>query len=146
MSVNFRHYYLFTLSLSIIIILFGPQLFSFFLGDQWTYAGEISKYLFVLYVFTFSSNVTSYLRVSLNKQFINLLGSSLKFIIVLSLLFFANYFVFDFISMIEMLVLFMSLFNILDMWINFILLKNYSNFYLLISLSYLIATYFILQI
>jgi O-antigen/teichoic acid export membrane protein len=131
---------------SIIVILFGPQLFSFFLGDQWTYAGEISKYLFVLYVFTFTSNVTSYLRVSLNKQFINLLSSSLKFIIVLLMLFLANYFDFDFISMIKMLVLFMSLYNILDMTINFILLKSYSNFYLLISLSYLIFTYFILQI
>ncbi len=125
---------------SILIILWGEYLFAIFLGENWSIAGEIAKYLIVFYVFMFCSTITSYLRVSIGKQSINLLISILRLFIVFITLFIGFYSYNNFYSVMKIYVIGMSIYYIIDMMINFILLKKYAIQYVVISSLYLIIT------
>jgi len=121
-----------------LIILFGPTLYVFFLGTNWLIAGQLSKYLIVLYVFSFTANITSYLRVAINKQSINFSVSLLKLLVVFFLILITSLINMNFNNFIPLYVVIFCIFYIVDMFINFVLLKSYFLKYLFISSLFLI--------
>jgi len=70
-----------------VIALFGPMIFSFFLGDDWEQAGYFSRYLSIFFLLRFSISPLSFVLIIAKKQKYNLQWQlSLLFITSLSLL------------------------------------------------------------
>lgn len=123
----------------VVLLCFGEQIFAFVLGDYWREAGLIAAILGIQFVLEFCGICTSYCRVSLGRQKINLTMSIVQVIIVsVSLLIGMNVFA-DIISTIICLAIGNSLYQIVDMAINFYCLKKYLIKYLIFVSAYCIV-------
>ena len=120
----------------IILISFGEQIFSFVLGDQWREAGSIASILGIQFVLVFCANCTSYCRVSLGRQKINLVMSGLQLLIITISLLFGVIVYKGLIPTIICFVVGNTIYQIIDMTMNFHCLKKYVFRYLIFTLCY----------
>ncbi len=126
-----------------LIALWGEEIFRFFLGNNWTTAGTLAKYLIVYYSFMFASSVTSYLRVAIGKQVINFYLSLFRLIIVVSTLYFCFKLAYDLEQTIMLMSFAMSLFYIVDMIINLYLIGNHWIKYIFFTTIYMFFVVFL---
>lgn len=64
-----------------IFIMTSKPLFAFILGESWREAGSLASFLVIQYVMMFCSQTTSYCRVSLGRQKVNLVVTIIRLII-----------------------------------------------------------------
>lgn len=120
----------------LVVIFFGESLFSLALGENWAEAGRISSLLIVQYVLLFCSQCTSYCRVALGRQRLNLIYSISNLIITV-LFCSIGYMIYG--SLYGTLLLFSigrSIVLIFDMFLNFICMKKNQFKYLLFAFAY----------
>lgn len=67
----------------LVVVYWGPEMFAFVLGKQWVEAGELASILVYKYVLVFCAQTTSYLRVVLGRQKLNLLVSAAEIVVLL---------------------------------------------------------------
>lgn len=125
-----------------VFILFSEPIFAFILGESWREAGALAGFLVIQYVIMFCSQTTSYCRVSLGRQKVNLLVTSVNLIISVGSCV-AGYMLFH--SM-EGTVFCYSLgqciYGIIDMAVNFYIMdKKYLWKYLGVSVAYTVLMF-----
>ena len=129
----------------VLTIIWGEEIFSWILGPNWSEAGKLAGYLIVQYVFMFCATCTSYLRVVIGKQRVNLVVSLLRLVIICLSIFAGIFFVGDLFNTILFFTLGSSLFLIIDMAINFYCLGKYYVRYTVFAFIY-ISLVFILWV
>lgn len=125
----------------IIIIFWGEPLFEIILGEMWREAGKLASFLIFQYVLMFCQNCTSYCRVAIGKQKVNLIVSILKlFIIAVSI----NIGVYRFGGILNTVICFTigsSIYLIIDMAINFYCMgKNCAKYIIFSSIYFVIIS------
>lgn len=124
---------------SIIVIVFGERIFTFLLGNQWREAGILASILVVQYVLQFCATCTSYCRVTIGRQNINLYYSIIQ-ILIISLFIWRGFSSSgSFVGTIIWFSIGMSIVLIVDMGLNFYCLKkNFLRYLKFISIYFLI--------
>jgi len=123
----------------IVTVIWGEQIFSLILGPNWGEAGKLAGFLIVQYVFMFCATCTSYLRVVIGKQKVNLIISILKVTIIGLSIFLGIYIFGDLFNTIIFFTIGSSLYLIIDMAINFYCLEKYWIRYSIFALVYVSA-------
>lgn len=121
-------------------IFVSEPVFAFILGEEWRAAGTIAGFLCVQYVLLFCSQCTGYCRVSIGRQRMNLLCTSIRLIVAVTFGF-AGYAIFG--TMIETIFVISvgeCLYNIYDMAANFYAMnKRYVRKYLMLAVAYTVV-------
>jgi len=121
----------------IVTVIWGEQIFSLILGPNWGEAGKLAGFLIVQYVFMFCATCTSYLRVVMGKQKVNLVVSILRLVIIGLSIILGIYLFGDLFNTIIFFTIGSSLYLIIDMAINFYCLKKYWVRYIIFALAYI---------
>ncbi len=108
-----------------VVVFWGEQLFSWVLGVEWVEAGKLASFLVLQYALMFCQNCTSYCRVAIGKQKVNLIASILRlavvgFSIAVGICLFG-----DLLNTIICFTVGTSLYLIIDMAINFYCMGKY---------------------
>lgn len=122
-----------------LVIFTGQFLVDLILGPKWSLAGQVFAILALQYVFIFCDSSTSYLRVAINKQRINLIMSLLKVFVIVSSIFLGFFFLKDFILTLTAYSFGVVVYQIIDMAINFYCLGKFYIKYLLFSITYVLV-------
>lgn len=125
-----------------VFIFISEPLFAFVLGEAWREAGSLASFLIIQYVLLFCSQTTSYCRVSIGRQRMNLAVTTIRLIVaVVSCT--AGYELFH--TMPATLFCYslgQCIYNIYDMATNFYCVdKRYLRKYLSVSIPYTIAMF-----
>lgn len=123
----------------VITIIWGEQIFFLALGSNWGEAGKLAGFLIVQYVFVFCATCTSYCRVAIGKQKVNLVVSILRLAIIGASIFLGTYLFGDLFHTILFFTIGSSLYLIIDMAINFYYLEKYWAKYTIFALVYMSA-------
>ena len=123
----------------VVTIIWGEQIFSLALGSNWGEAGKLAGFLIVQYVFMFCATCTSYCRVAIGKQKVNLVVSVLRLAIIGVSIFLGIYLFGDLYRTIIFFTIGSSLYLIIDMAINFYCLEKYWVKYTIFALVYISA-------
>lgn len=121
----------------LITIIWGEKIFTWVLGSNWSDAGSMAGFLIVQYVFMFCANCTSYCRVAIGKQKVNLAVSILRVLIIGASLFIGVKLFDDLFNAIILFSMGTSIYLILDMAFNFYCMgRNYLK-YIVFSVIYI---------
>lgn len=123
----------------LVIIFYGEKIFSWTLGDNWAEAGRLARFLIVQYVFMFCETCTSYCRVAIEKQKLNLIMSIIMVLVVSISLFLGIFIYGDFFSTIVFFTIGSTLYLIIDMTINFYSMGKYCVRYAVFALIYFLV-------
>jgi len=126
----------------IVFIFISEPLFAFVLGEAWREAGSLASFLIIQYVLLFCSQTTSYCRVSIGRQRMNLAVTTIRLIVaVVSCT--AGYEIFH--TMRATLFCYslgQCVYNVYEMATNFYCIdKRYLKKYLSVSIPYTIAMF-----
>lgn len=121
---------------ALLVILFGEQLFAFTLGGEWSKAGIIASILVLHYILTFCNNCIIYCRVSIGKQKWNLFAAVIQLTIIFASLYVGYALTGTLLGVLKFFGIFNALWQIINIEISFICLKQYYLRWPLFSLSY----------
>lgn len=120
----------------IIIMSLGEPIFSFVLGKQWSDSGLIASIMALYFLFFFCNSCITYLRVTIGKQIINLLMTIFQLILGVAAIFISKKYFNTVIGTITVFAVINTLFNIVDIFINFCCLRKNAFKFLIYSASY----------
>lgn len=124
----------------VILIAFGDVIFAFVLGNQWGEAGSIAAILGLQYVLAFCGICTSYCRVSIGRQGMNLMMSIVHLTVITAALLIGIYVFTGLKPTIVCFAIGNSLYQLLNMVVNFYCLGKCMLKYLFFSLSYCLVS------
>lgn len=118
------------------IIVWGPQIFGFVLGSQWTEAGSLSSILILQYVLLFCSQCTSYCRVSLGRQKLNTLYAVVNLVVTIAACAIGYWTTHTLLGTVTVFTIGSCIVYIFDMWLNFRCMRAYAAKYLSFAVIY----------
>lgn len=121
---------------AIIIMLFGKEIFIFILGDNWGGAGVIASILVIKFILSFCNQCTSYLRVALGLQRVNLYMTIIQIFVTIITLLIGYYLQHNIIGAVLLYAIGDTLFQMCSMIIDFIYMEENPVFYSTFVLSY----------
>lgn len=110
---------------TILIVLFGKQLFTFVLGSKWSEAGTIAPILILQYVLNFCNNCITYCRVSIGKQKWNLYATIIHLVLIFTAMYVGYAVTGTLLGVLMFFGIFNALWHIIDIEISFACLKQY---------------------
>lgn len=119
-----------------VLIFWGPELFGWALGDEWREAGALAGYLVPLYVLTLCRTSISYCRVAIGRQRVNAVISAVRLGVVLVSLVAGHAFLGTIVGSVFALSVGSALFMLLDMAVNFALMRSHLKKYLLLVVAF----------
>ncbi len=122
----------------IVLILWGPGLFGWALGQEWREAGALCAYLVPLYVLTLCRASVSNCRVVIGRQRANAGLSAVRLGIVIICLVGGHAWFGSLTGTVFALAVGSSLFMLIDMAVNFVLLHSHLKKYLLLALGFVV--------
>jgi O-antigen/teichoic acid export membrane protein len=122
----------------IVIIFWGEPIFAWVLGAGWSKAGKLASILILQYVLMFCQNCTSYCRVAIGKQRVNLVVSLLRLTVVGLSIVIGKYIFGGLLKTIICFSVGSSIYLIIDMAINFYCMKKYWVKYIMFALGYVV--------
>lgn len=125
----------------VVIIFWGEPIFAWVLGAEWSKAGKLASILILQYVLMFCQNCTSYCRVAIGKQRVNLVVSLLRLTAVGLSIIIGKYIFGGLLSTIICFSIGSSIYLIIDMAINFYCMKKYWVKYTMFALVYFAVIY-----
>ena len=126
-----------------ILIYWGPNLFGWALGDQWREAGALAAYLAPLYVLSLGRASISNCRVVIGHQRTNAILSAVRLSIVGLAVFAGHAWLGSIVGTIFTLALGSSVFMLVDVATNFLLLRSHLKRFVLISVLFSLGVAFL---
>ncbi len=122
--------------------LFSENIFAFVLGEAWKEAGMIAAILSVQYVMMFCSQCTSYCRVAIGQQKVNLAFACVRLVIIIASASIGYAVMQTLTGTIIFMTVAQSICWIMDMGLNFICMdRKYTLKYLPLTVAYAVAIY-----
>ncbi len=123
-------------------IMISEPLVAFVLGEEWRSAGTLSGFLIIQYVLLFCSQITSYCRVSIGQQKMNLVVTVVRLLVAMASLFIGYYFWGTVVATVFAYSVGEAVYNIFDLGVNFFCMdKKYMWKFLAISIAYTIIMF-----
>ncbi|HET6244988.1 MAG: lipopolysaccharide biosynthesis protein [Bacteroidetes bacterium] len=123
--MNIMYLLLTVICVEVLVILFlGPQIFGFVFGEKYTVSGSFSQILIFSFMLNFIGSTFSSVFLTFEKIRLNSIWQSAYFFAILSLLFFRNLEIYEFLLIYVAIEVIMHLINIMMI---FFIVKNYEN-------------------